>query len=259
MVSRASAAAREYEELGYTIVRNVVPAELVREVQEHIDWLGRTYPDKRPEQYNSALIRDDPFWVRVVGDERLVDLASEFVGSDIGLFASQYICKPPKIGYPVHWHQDGAYWPLAPMEVVTLWLAITDATVENGCMRVIPGSHLRGIQPTEYYEGEESVFKIRIVPGTVDESAAVDIVLGPGDIAVLHPNIIHGSEPNRSSSWRCGLTVRYIPTTTKILTPEYLCPFHFRGEPRPEINQWLARPKYVEGTHMPFDGCEAWA
>lgn len=245
--------------MGYTVVRQVVASDLIRELREHIEWLGRTYPDKRPEQYNSALIRDDPFWVRVVSDERLLALASKLIGPDLGLFASQYICKPPRIGYPVHWHQDSAYWPLDPMEVVTLWLAVTESTLENGCMRVIPRSHRGGILKTEYFEREPSVFKIRIVPGAVDESTAVDIVLDPGDILLLHPSIIHGSEPNLSSSWRSGLTIRYIPTTTKILTPEYLCPFHFTGDPRPEINQWLAWPKYVEGKHMRFSGCEAWA
>ena len=57
-------------------------------------------------------------------------------GPDIALFASHYISEP---GQPVLWHQDGAYWPLEPMNVVTLWLAVDHSVPENGCLRVIPG------------------------------------------------------------------------------------------------------------------------
>ena len=69
-----------------------------------------------------------------------------FVGPNIALFASHYLCKPAVRGPPVLWHQDGSYWPLEPMEVVTLWLAVDDSLPENGCMRVIPGTHSSGLQ-----------------------------------------------------------------------------------------------------------------
>src|SRR5690606_40334400 len=56
----------------------------------------------------------DPFWVRLISDDRLVDIASLFVGPDVALFASHYISKPPFTGQPVLWHQDSAFWPLEP-------------------------------------------------------------------------------------------------------------------------------------------------
>ena len=79
--------------------------------------------------------------VRLISDSRLLDVAETFIGPNIALFASHYISKPPTDGRPVLWHQDGSYWPLAPMEVTTLWLAVDDSTPANGCMRVIPGTH----------------------------------------------------------------------------------------------------------------------
>src|SRR3954452_1836358 len=87
------------------------------------------------------------FYGPLVADHRLLDIASQFVGPDIALFASAYLCKPPGDGQPVLWHQDGSYWPLDPMEVVSLWLAIDDSVPENGCMRVIPGSHKTSLVP----------------------------------------------------------------------------------------------------------------
>ena len=59
----------------------------------------------------------DPFWVRLVGDQRLLDIAKLFIGPNIALFASHYIAKPPGEGQAVLWHQDAHYWPLEPMEV----------------------------------------------------------------------------------------------------------------------------------------------
>ena len=61
---------------------------------------------------------NDAFWVRLIADERLLDVAQAFIGPNIALFASHYIVKPPFDGMPVLWHQDGSYWPLDPMEVV---------------------------------------------------------------------------------------------------------------------------------------------
>src|SRR5204862_1591291 len=92
------------------------------------------------------LMQHDPFWVRLVGDDRLLDIVEQFVGKNIALFASHYIAKPPRDGQPVLWHQDGSYWPLQPMEVISIWLAADDSTTENGCMRVIPQTHPIALQ-----------------------------------------------------------------------------------------------------------------
>jgi ectoine hydroxylase-related dioxygenase (phytanoyl-CoA dioxygenase family) len=82
-------------------------------------------------------------------------------------------------------------------------------------------------------------------------------VLNPGDVSVHHPNIIHGSEGNTSDMRRAGLTIRYIPTTTRI-TADKGCPMVLRGEPVEGINEYLPFPKFKEGEHMPFRGCENW-
>jgi phytanoyl-CoA hydroxylase len=78
----------------------------VREASDHVGWLLERNPGVRPEQLHHHLMREDPFWVRLVGDERLLDVASRFIGDDIALFASHYICKPPFDGQPVLWHQN---------------------------------------------------------------------------------------------------------------------------------------------------------
>ena len=113
---------RRYKEDGYVVLTEVIDENLTLEAQGHIEWLGRKYPDLRPEQYHHQLIVDDPFWIRLCTEPCLVDVVESFLGSDIALFAAHYISKPPRDGQPVLWHQDGNYWPLEPMEVITLSL-----------------------------------------------------------------------------------------------------------------------------------------
>jgi phytanoyl-CoA hydroxylase len=249
----------QYDRDGYAIFRNVVDPGLIGEASRHIDWLLEKNPGLRPEQLGHTLVPDDPFWVRLISDERLLDIAEQFVGPRIALFASHYISKPPYDGQAVLWHQDGSYWPLEPMEVVTLWLAIDDSLPENGCMRVIPGSQTVALQAMQARTDVSNVLNSEIDPSLVDEARAVDIVLKTGDVSVHQPNIIHGSNANHSPRRRAGLTIRYIPTSTRIISAEpWPSVFLLRGSAVPGINVYRPRPKYVAGRHMAFRGCEGW-
>ena len=99
----------------------------------------------------------------------------------------------------------------------------------------------------------------------VDETNAVDCILPKGGVSVHHPNLIHGSNANHSPHRRCGLTIRYIPTSTRILlrgqlTLEGRWPgaFLLRGKAVDGINDYNPRPHYIAGKHMAFRGCENW-
>ena len=93
----------------------------------------------RPEQFHHHLIVDDPFWIRLCTDPRLIDVIEPFLGPDIALFAAHYISKPRAAQRAARALASGRQ--LLPMEVITIWLAGDDSMPENGCMRVIPGSH----------------------------------------------------------------------------------------------------------------------
>jgi hypothetical protein len=103
----------------------------------------------------------------------------------------------------------------------------------------------------------KSVLESEVDPSLVDEPKAVDVVLRAGDLSVHHPNVIHGSNANTSPRRRCGLTIRYIPTTTRITRP-WACDFLLRGRAVPGINAYKAFPRYVEGRSYPFKDCEKW-
>jgi phytanoyl-CoA hydroxylase len=240
---------QQYEEQGYLVVPHVLDAALIQAASDHVEWLQRKHPELRPERLGHTLLPDDPFWLRLVSDDRLLDIAELFIGPNIALFASHYICKPGTDGLPVLWHQDGAYWPLEPMEVVTLWLAVDDSTRENGCMRVIPGSHHETLKAMVRSEGEDNVLGSHM-DAPVEESRAVDVEVRRGGVSVHHPNLVHGSNPNTSGRRRCGLTIRYIPASTRI-TREWK-PFLLRGEDPQGRNTYYPFPAYREGEHFPY-------
>jgi phytanoyl-CoA hydroxylase len=246
-----------YERDGFVVFRHVIDADLVEEASGHVAWLQEQHPELRPENLGHWLVAGDPFWVRLVSDDRLLAIAERFIGPDIALFASHYICKPPFSGEPVLWHQDGAYWPLEPMNVVSLWLAIDESSEKNGCMRVIPGSHAQQLHELRPNTEVESVLGSEtVVP--VDEAEAVSLVLAPGDVEVHHPNILHASKANTSEQRRCGLTIRYIPTSTRIVADDlpFASAFLLRGQPG--VNSYQPRPHYTHGDHYPFHGSGDW-
>lgn len=248
----------QYDREGYVAVREVLDAGLIAEMREHIAWLLKNHPGTRPEQLHHTLMVDDPFWVRVVRDKRLLDVAEQFLGPDIALFASHYICKPPRDGQSVLWHQDGSYWPLEPMQVVTLWIAVDDSTPENGCMRVIPATQHLDLQALQERQDLPNVLESGMDEALVEEARAVDIILKAGDVSIHHPNVIHGSNPNTSEKWRRALTIRYIPTTTRVTEASWPTVFLLRGNPRPGINSYRPYPRYVEGKHFRFRDSEEW-
>jgi ectoine hydroxylase-related dioxygenase (phytanoyl-CoA dioxygenase family) len=124
-------------------------------------------------------------------------------------------------------------------------------------MRVIPGTHHLPLELVQERTDVESVLGSSMRSEMVDESRAVDVILDAGDVSIHHPNVIHGSEANLSDAWRMGLTIRYIPTSTRILK-DVGAPFLLRGRAVPGINTYLPKPVFVRGIHMPFRGCELW-
>lgn len=254
---------RQFDKDGFYIFRNVLDQDLVAEANEHVKWLTNRYPDLRPEHFHHPLIRNDAFWVRLVTDERILDLAEVFLGSSLACFTAHYICKPPRDGQPVLWHQDGAYWDLEPMAALGVWLAVDASTTENGCLQMIPGSHRLPIQPPSLRNDKPNMLSSEvsasIVQEWLDKAGTVPVELQPGDISVHHPNILHWSAENRSDKRRCGLDMGFIATSTAIANEGlYLDPLLVRGEPVEGVNDYRPFPRYVPGETIPFRGCEEW-
>ena len=138
---------------------------------------------------------------------RIVAYVSDLLGDDIIGWGSHFFCKMPGDGQDVAWHQDATYWPLSPTKTVTVWLAIDDADGENGCMRVISGSHLGG--RLQHASAEEQSVLNRTVERPEQMGPTVDVELRAGELSIHSDQLVHGSLANNSQRRRCGLTLRY--------------------------------------------------
>lgn len=152
-------------------------------------------------------------------DDRILDLVEPILGPDLALFATGFISKPKGDGRQVAWHEDSWYWRgrLEPMEVCTVWLALDKSDKGNGCMKVIPGTHKKGDSNYREVRAKKDVFGMEILPGEVDESNSVCLELEPNEASLHHCKLVHSSEPNTSDRRRCGYTIRFVSTRTKVM------------------------------------------
>ncbi len=176
------------------------------------DWVPIGHLPDRPGVIDGAPGGDLLFDVATTPD--LVDMVEQLLGPDIILWASNIFGKPARTGKPVQWHQDGHYFPVEPMATLTAWIAIDDATPENGCLRYIPGSHRRGLLTHTDEHRVPGVLSRAIWNDAVDESSARDVCLKAGQFSLHHVDIVHGSNANTSGQRRAGFVVRYMPATS---------------------------------------------
>ena len=140
----------------------------------------------------------------------LLDIVSELIGPDVLLTNSIFRIKEPLSSTHYGWHQDAARIQVNPAFVI-VYISISDATTENGCLRVIPGSNQR-IEPFHLVSyAERQVARV----SHVDESNAVDMVLRQGQVGIFDCNTIHGSSSNNSRNRRFALVNDYTPAAAQ--------------------------------------------
>lgn len=149
----------------------------------------------------------------LIRHERILDAVEDVIGPDILCWGTSFFIKEARNPAFVSWHQDSTYWGLEPPDIVTAWVALSDSTVENGAMRVIPGSHTMAQVPHhDTFRPENLLSRGQEIMVAVDEAAAVPLVLKAGEMSLHHVRLIHGSDPNPSDQRRIGFAIRYLPT-----------------------------------------------
>ncbi len=155
----------------------------------------------------------------LIRDARILDQVEALLGPNIFCWASDFFVKNPGDRKRVTWHQDSTYWGLSEPEIVTAWVAFTPSTTESGCMRVVPGSHLKDQLPhRDTFAAQNLLSRGQEVQVEVDEKQVVDVVLAQGEMSLHHVRLIHGSEPNNAPHRRIGFAIRYVPTYVRQLS-----------------------------------------
>lgn len=140
---------------------------------------------------------------------KIVDCVADVLGDDVIAWGSHFFCKVPGDGKAVAWHQDASYWPLSPSKAITVWLAIDDADLENGCMKFIAGSQHSGHLTYRQSDPEEHSVLDQTVENPEQYGHIVVDDLRAGQASIHNDLLLHGSDANNSTRRRCGLTLRY--------------------------------------------------
>ena len=139
--------------------------------------------------------------------DRAASLVSSILGDDIDVFQSMFILKNPGAwGQP--WHQDSYYFNFDQQPQVGLWLAISEATLDNGCLSVLPGSHTNAVleHVPDLREGANQGY-LEILG--VDEGSAIPVLMNPGDLLVFNSFLLHRSVDNRGGARRSAMVYHY--------------------------------------------------
>jgi ectoine hydroxylase-related dioxygenase (phytanoyl-CoA dioxygenase family) len=193
--------------------------------------------DKLSDELDTPHFRDERLLEFLLADE-VLDLVEPLIGPDIALWSSHFISKDPYTGRATPWHEDSAYWKgrlSAYDQIVTVWLSLDGSDRENGCMRVVPGSHSNGF--SEYSPVDQSVNTFHAEIVDVDEDRAVDFELAPGECSLHDARIVHGARPNTSPRRRTGYTMRYFSSSVRV-----------NEEKNPGWKIWLARGRDLAGN-----------
>jgi hypothetical protein len=145
-------------------------------------------------------------------NKKLLDKIEELLGPNILLYSSSFVIKEPQSNTHISWHQDLTYWGFNDDKQVAAWVALSDATQENGCMHMIPGSHHNGQLPHKTTVDKNNLLHHgQTIEGVVDEDS-VPLTLEAGEASLHHGWTMHSSFPNQSDERRIGLSINYIST-----------------------------------------------
>ena len=175
--------------------------------------------------------------------EKILDAVEDLIGPDILCWNTFFWIKEPLSESFVSWHQDLRYWGLDTDHLVSVWLALSPATPETGCMRVLPGSHKDDLLPhADEYKQHNLLTRGQEIAVEVNEAKAVEMPLQPGEISLHNVRLAHASGPNRSADRRIGLSMHYMPTRTKQTIGEWDSAALVRGTDRFGHFQEAPRP-----------------
>ncbi|WP_236977998.1 phytanoyl-CoA dioxygenase family protein [Membranihabitans maritimus] len=247
-----------FEEFGYVAGVKVLEPEhisILREELQHIFDMNESEQGLFYEYYSNESGNPDTTLFHALGAWRVFpgfhDIlwnpsilvpAMQLLKGDVRFWHDQLFCKPAKHGGVVAWHQDYSYWTRSkPMQHLTCWMGLDDATLENGCMHYIPGSHKWDLLDMPELGGDMDKILDYLDEKQQADFKPVPIELKQGYATFHHPLLVHGSYENHSERPRRGVVLNYFKDGTFSDTDEPLLP----GTPS------IKRGNPIEGQFYP--------
>jgi phytanoyl-CoA dioxygenase PhyH len=185
-----------------------------------------------------------PWLADLVRHPAVLAAVEDLIGPDLLVYHLTMWIKEPGDDAFVSWHQDGTYFGLDPADRhVTAWVALTDSTLETGCVTALPGSHRLGQLPHTMHRAAANLLSNgQQVEMELDSGRVEPLAMHAGEFSLHHTHLLHSSAPNRGSDRRIGVGISYIPTRVRHVGPHRLTASlvrgqddhgHFDPEPRP--------------------------
>jgi ectoine hydroxylase-related dioxygenase (phytanoyl-CoA dioxygenase family) len=212
-----------FDQLGFFVVENAIDRATVAELLAEIDplereleaWLrqhegGRAFIARADEiTFTTHLVRRSARLRELVGSAPLIDICADLIGADVRLYWDQAVYKKPGTAAAFPWHQDNGYAFLEPQQYLTCWIALTDATEENGCPWVVPG--IQRVGTLRHWPTETGL----VCFDAPDD--AMPVPVGGGGIVVFSSLTPHCTGPNRTDAVRKAYIVQYAPDGAYVL------------------------------------------
>jgi ectoine hydroxylase-related dioxygenase (phytanoyl-CoA dioxygenase family) len=220
---------------GFVVLRDVFAPEEIGRISDEIDRIveGRAdyiperdivyEPGSEPRRVRNAfrLHVYHPAFLDLARHPELVDAMSRLLPGPIRLYGSQLFAKPARVGTEVPLHQDMPYWPFAPYELISAWIALDNSTIENGCVRYVAGSHKLGMMP-HAPSGVPGNSLGLVADSRVRALPEVPVEVQRGSCILHHCLTAHRSEPNQSDQPRRGLIYVYMSRNVQLVDPSRL-------------------------------------
>jgi len=226
-----------FRENGFIILRSLLDANDIASLKKEIERIAREWESIPPvrEGFGMEPTQDDnrvtPTFRKIGGINEysetfanllrhpvILDHLHPIIGDRILLWRDVVMMKPARVGREKPWHQDSSYWPWDPMRLVSAMTALDDATPENGCLQIIPGTHKK---PVQHY-GDE----LQIDIDETMQARTLYVPLQAGDCLLFHSLLLHASEPNRSDQDRRVCINSYMPHDLEFIG---------KGEPKRDL------------------------
>ena len=232
----------QYKEEGYFAPIDVLTKDEAEEVKKEIEYIEKKWPNEIEGLGRNYVHLISPVLDKVSHNSKILDAVESIIGKDILVCGTTlFIKNPDKKGF-VSFHQDAKYIGLEPHNWVTGWLAVTDANEENGCMRMLKGSHKKDLKFHDQKFDENNLLTRGQTIENVPINETTPVILKAGQLSLHHPTIIHGSGLNKSKERRIGFAIQsYIGTNVdQVLGKIYVQ--QARGNDTFKFHQHVKRP-----------------
>jgi ectoine hydroxylase-related dioxygenase (phytanoyl-CoA dioxygenase family) len=216
----------QYEEQGYFVVRDLYSRDEVAEMLAECESILRgeygelfqgaasmdpgSTEDIKAERKISAVVERSTVFRQHLLKDGFVSRLQDVLGPDILLYRDILMLKPAQVGSKMPWHQDSNYWGIEPAALCSVWTALDPATLENGCMRVIPGSHKLNLIQSRSASGTGP-----LQDDQIDLAQAIDLPMEPGSSLFFHSKLLHGSEANHSNQPRRAFIASFMSAQSR--------------------------------------------